>query len=288
VADNQSHVGRFAPSPTGPLHFGSLVAAVGSYLDAKSAGGQWLVRVEDLDPPRASPGADRHILKQLADHSLVSDQPVIYQSQRLGHYDDALSNLHDKGYLYRCSCPRRSYLGLYPGTCRTQNISKTKSSALRFRVPVETIQQNDLAQGSVTWTYGKDFSDFIVHRKDGLHAYQLAVVLDDLAQKVTRIVRGADLLSATPMQTCLFHALGAQSPETLHLPMVLGGDGQKLSKQTHAPMITANTAGANLNRVLAFLNQPSIASENPKEILSAAIKNWQANRVPKLIGKTAQ
>ncbi|MDG1925732.1 MAG: tRNA glutamyl-Q(34) synthetase GluQRS, partial [Pseudomonadales bacterium] len=206
MTDHSYYVGRFAPSPTGPLHFGSLVAALGSYLDARSAGGQWLIRVEDLDPPRAVSGADRHILKQLSDHSLVSDQPVIYQSQRLHRFDDALSCLNDKGHLYACNCPRRSYLGLYPGTCRTQTTSETQSSALRFRVSETTIQQKDLAQGAVTWVYGKDFGDFIVRRKDGLHAYQLAVVTDDIAQKVTRIVRGADLLSATPMQTCLYHA----------------------------------------------------------------------------------
>ena len=286
MTDHQPYVGRFAPSPTGPLHFGSLVAAVGSYLDARSAGGQWLIRVEDLDPPRAVRGADRHILKQLADHGLVSDHPVIYQSQRLQRFDDALLTLKTEGRLYSCNCPRRSYLGLYPGTCRTRELPGSQPSALRFRVGETTIQQKDLAQGSVTWTYGKDFGDFIVHRKDGLHAYQLAVVIDDIAQKVTRIVRGADLLSATPMQTCLFNALGAQSPETLHLPMVLGRDGQKLSKQTHAPMLNAATAADNLNQALVFLNQPVIVSENPKAILDAAIKNWRTDRIPKLMGKT--
>ena len=286
MTDHSHYVGRFAPSPTGPLHFGSLVAALGSYLDARSAGGQWLIRVEDLDPPRAVRGADRHILKQLSDHSLVSDQPVIYQSQRLHRFDDALSCLNDKGHLYACNCPRRSYLGLYPGTCRTQTTPETQPSALRFRVSETTIQQKDLAQGAVTWVYGKDFSDFIVRRKDGLHAYQLAVVTDDIAQKVTRIVRGADLLSATPMQTCLYHALDVQSPETLHLPMVLGRDGQKLSKQTHAPTINAAVAADNLNQALAFLNQPVIASDNPKIILGAAVKNWRTDRIPKLMGKT--
>jgi glutamyl-Q tRNA(Asp) synthetase len=225
-------------------------------------------------------------LKQLSDHSLVSDQPVIYQSQRLHRFDDALSCLHDKGHLYACNCPRRSYLGLYPGTCRTQTTSETQPSALRFRVSETTIQQKDLAQGAVTWVYGKDFGDFIVRRKDGLHAYQLAVVTDDIAQKVTRIVRGADLLSATPMQTCLYHALDVQSPETLHLPMVLGRDGQKLSKQTHAPTINAAVAADNLNQALAFLNQPVIASDNPKIILGAAVKNWRTDRIPKLMGKT--
>ena len=286
MTDNRRYVGRFAPSPTGPLHFGSLVAAVGSYLDAKSSGGQWFVRIEDLDPPRASPGADTHILKQLADHGMVSDLPVVYQSQRLTGYDAALSKLKDLGRLYHCNCSRRSYPGLYPGTCRAGNAEKDKPTALRFRVPMERIIQYDVVQGHLTWEYGKDFSDFIVRRKDGLHAYQLAVVLDDLDQKVTRIVRGADLLSATPMQTSLVHALGAQSPETLHLPMVLGDDGQKLSKQTHAPMINANTAASNLNGVLAFLNQPVIASENPREILNAAMNHWRADHIPKLIGKT--
>jgi len=286
VADHPHYIGRFAPSPTGPLHFGSLVAALGSYLDAKSADGQWLIRVEDLDPPRSLPGADRQILKQLADHSLVSDQPVSYQSQRLHRFDEALSMLQTKGHLYSCTCPRRAYLGLYPGTCRTRRPPFKQPAALRFRVRETTIQQTDIAQGAVTWTYGQDFGDFIVHRKDGLHAYQLAVVVDDIAQKVTRIVRGADLLNATPMQNCLFRAFGAQPPETLHLPMVLGRDGQKLSKQAHAPRINAETPAGNLNQALAFLNQPIIASENPKTILDAAIKNWRTDRIPKLIGKT--
>lgn len=286
MTDQSHYVGRFAPSPTGPLHFGSLVAALGSYLDARSVNGQWLIRVEDLDPPRAVPGADRHILKQLADHGLVSDHPVIYQSQRLPRFDAALSVLHTKGCLYSCNCPRRSYVGHYPGTCRTRSTPIAQPSAWRFRVSETTIQQKDVVQGAVTWTYGKDFGDFIVHRKDGLHAYQLAVVIDDIAQKVTRIVRGADLLSATPMQTCLYRALGVQPPETLHLPMVLGRDGQKLSKQAHAPMINAAAAASNLNQALAFLNQPVIASENPKAILGAAIPNWRTDRIPKIIGKT--
>jgi glutamyl-Q tRNA(Asp) synthetase len=286
VADHPHYIGRFAPSPSGPLHFGSLVTAVGSYLDARSANGKWFIRIEDLDPPRSLPGADRHILKQLAGHSLVSDQPVTYQSQRLHRFDKALSILNTQGHLYSCDCPRRSYLGLYPGTCRTRSRSIRQSAALRFRVRETTIQQKDLAQGPVTWTYGQEFGDFIVHRKDGLHAYLLAVVVDDIAQKVTRIVRGADLLSATPMQTCLFQALGSPPPETLHLPMVLGRDGQKLSKQTHAPMINAETPAGNLNQALAFLNQPVIASGNPKTILDAAIKNWRADRIPKLIGKS--
>ncbi|MBT6793488.1 MAG: tRNA glutamyl-Q(34) synthetase GluQRS [Gammaproteobacteria bacterium] len=286
MTNHPHYVGRFAPSPTGPLHFGSLVAAIGSYLDARSARGQWFIRVEDLDPPRTVRGAGRHILKQLADHGLVSDHPVVYQSQRLQHFDNALSILQTERRLYSCNCPRRSYPGLYPGTCRTRELSGSQPSALRFRVGETTIQQKDLVQGAVTWTYGKDFGDFIVHRKDGLHAYQLAVVIDDIAQKVTRIVRGADLLSATPMQTCLYNALGVQSPETLHLPMVLGRDGQKLSKQTHAPVINTASAADNLNQALAFLNQPAIASDNPKTILSAAIKNWRTDRIPKLMGKT--
>jgi len=286
VADHPHYVGRFAPSPTGPLHLGSLVAALGGYLDAKSAGGQWLIRIEDLDPPRAVPGAERHILKQLADHGLVSDQPVRYQSQRLHQFDEALSVLRDKGHLYFCNCSRRSYPGLYPGTCRARGVAFEQPAALRFRVSETIIKQKDLAQGALTWTHGKDFGDFIVHRRDGLHAYQLAVVVDDIAQAVTRIVRGADLLSATPMQSCLYHAFGVKPPETLHLPMVLGRDGQKLSKQTHAPPVDTEAAADNLNQALRFLNQPIIASDNPKTILDTAIKNWRIDRIPKLIGKT--
>jgi len=232
-----------------------LVAALGGYLDAKSAGGQWLIRIEDLDPPRAVPGADRHILKQLADHGLVSDQPVRYQSQRLHQFDEALSVLRDKGHLYFCNCSRRSYPGLYPGTCRARGVAFEQPAALRFRVSETIIKQKDLAQGALTWTHGKDFGDFIVHRRDGLHAYQLAVVVDDIAQAVTRIVRGADLLSATPMQT-------------------------------HAPPIDTEAAADNLNQALRFLNQPIIASDNPKTILDTAIKNWRIDRIPKLIGKT--
>jgi len=273
------YIGRFAPSPTGPLHFGSLVTAVASYLDAKSANGQWFVRMEDLDPPREVVGAKKLIVDQLKTHGLVSDQPILYQSARLSFYEDRLQSLEAAAKIYRCSCARSTYDNIYPGRCRAAEIPQTAPHAIRFRTSQPVIKHLDLLQGFKAWRYGQDYGDFVVKRKDGLHAYQLAVVADDIDQNITRIVRGADLFDSTPAQTELYAAFATRYPETLHIPLVLGQDGEKLSKQSRAPTLSGQSPQTNLNEALKFLNQSPVQSSDPAEILRQATLNWQPSRI---------
>ncbi|HVV47338.1 MAG TPA: glutamyl-Q tRNA(Asp) synthetase [Bryobacteraceae bacterium] len=215
-------IGRFAPSPTGPLHFGSLVAAVASYLDARSKDGHWLVRMEDLDTPRVVPGADRDILATLEAFGFHWDGPVLYQSTRLDAYRDALDQLRQRGHVYPCSCTRTTTA---PCTC-------TSGDRWRVRFPSD---------------------DFTVLRADGIFAYQLAVVVDDAFQGVTDVVRGADLLDSTPRQMHLQKLLGLPAPRYCHIPVAVNEKGEKLSKQTHAPPLDIREAPALLAGALAFL-----------------------------------
>ena len=208
--------GRFAPSPTGPLHLGSLVAAVGSWLFARHDGGRWLVRMEDLDTPRVVPGSADEILRALERYALTWDGEVVYQSQRIPLYEAALNELRSKDLVFDCACSRAEVgeEAIYPGTCRNGIPEGRAPRAVRFR--------------------GSDVDDFVVKRADGIFAYQLAVVVDDAAQGVTQVVRGADLLSSTPRQIALQRALGYPTPEYIHLPLVLGPDGRKLGKRDGA------------------------------------------------------
>ena len=282
-----SYIGRFAPSPTGPLHFGSLVAALASFLDAKSLDGQWLVRIEDLDPPRAMPGADQLILSQLTAHGLIPDLPIVYQSQRLSHYNAALEQLDRKDHLYPCRCARRDYQTHYPGTCRTQNlVSEPGATALRFRIDSSKFTLFDRLHGKLTWNYGESMSDFIVCRKDGLHAYQLAVVIDDIDQKISHVVRGADLLHAAPLQSALFAAFDKTSPTLLHIPVVLGNDGRKLSKQAQARPLDERNPSSNIRRALDFLNQQQPPHSSLDSLLDYASKHWRPERIPQLMGRS--
>lgn len=269
------YVGRFAPSPTGALHFGSLVAALASWLDARAAGGRWLVRIEDLDAPRIQAGAADDILRTLARLGLEWDGAVAYQSQRLALYRHALDKLAE--YAYWCACTRReiadSSLGLaadgaqiYPGTCRNGVSTGKSPRALRVRTS-GNVAFTDRLQGRQEQVLERDVGDFVVYRADGQFAYQLAVVVDDAEQGVTDVVRGADLLDSTPRQLYLQRKLGYPQPRYLHIPAAVNAAGEKLSKQTGAPPVTNGTA--DLCRALSFLGQPQT------EDLGEAVGNWK-------------
>ncbi|MDH3513872.1 MAG: tRNA glutamyl-Q(34) synthetase GluQRS, partial [Gammaproteobacteria bacterium] len=239
----ETYRGRFAPSPTGPLHFGSLVAAVGSFLQAKSRGGEWLVRMEDLDPPREAPGAAADILRTLEAFGLHWDGEVLYQSRRHDVYQASLEKLKARNEIYPCACSRReiadSSVGgvdgpVYPGTCRNGIAPGRAPRAWRVKVDGQQVEFLDAVQGKLARDLAVDFGDFVVRRADGFFAYQLAVVVDDAAQGITEIVRGADLIESTPRQIHLQRLLNLPMPDYLHLPVVLNEKGEKLSKQTNA------------------------------------------------------
>lgn len=237
------YVGRFAPSPTGPLHAGSVIAALGSYLEARRAGGRWLLRIDDIDPPRAQAGAVDRILRQLEAMGFEWDGPVIHQSTRTGHYEDALAGLRARGLLYGCRCSRRQLaasapqgpLGpVYPGTCRGRDAAGAPDTAVRLRLPAGELALADLGQGRYALDSASRIGDPIVRRRDGLWAYHLATTVDDAALGVTEVVRGADLLPSALVQLALQQVLGLPALQWRHLPVVLGRDGVKLSKQTGA------------------------------------------------------
>ena len=275
------YVGRFAPSPTGPLHFGSLVAALASWLDARAAEGRWLVRIEDLDAPRALPGAADDILRTLEALGLGWDGPVLYQSQRAASYRAALAALDT----YWCGCTRReiadSSIGrasdgaqIYPGTCRAGLPPGKAARALRVRTGSEPIAFTDRVQGPQRQLLEREIGDFVLLRADGQFAYQLAVVVDDAEQGVTDVVRGADLLDSTPRQIYLQQKLGYATPRYLHVPAAVNDAGEKLSKQTGARPLDRARTGAELRRALAFLGQPE------SDDLAQAVKTWQPALIP--------
>jgi len=256
----QGYVGRFAPSPSGPLHAGSLHAAVLSWLDARRAGGRWLLRIEDIDGPRTVPGAADAILRSLDRHGLHWDGAVIYQSTRDDAYADALSRLARAGVIFACTCTRRTLRALggpYPGTCRARRrgagAQEAPAGALRCRVAAGALSFDDRRLGTTSEALDASCGDFIVRRRDGLWAYQLAVVVDDAAAGVTDVVRGEDLLDSTARQLWLQIALGLPTPRYPHHDLVLGLDGDKLSKQTGAPGVDDACARENLHAALARL-----------------------------------
>ncbi len=288
------YIGRFAPSPTGPLHVGSLVAAVASWLDARAANGRWLVRMEDLDRPRCEPGAADTILRQLEAYGLQWDGAVIYQSQRDDAYAAALATLQTLDAAYPCACTRSQLAGAprndegeirYPGTCRNGLPTGAVARAWRVRVPDASFRFHDRIHGDLEQNLARDVGDFIVRRADGLFAYQLAVVVDDAFQGVTHVVRGADLLWNTPRQLHLQTLLGAPTPVYAHVPLVTNAAGQKLSKQTLAPALPERGRRAMLVQALAALGQTLPAepmSAEPGELLAWASAHWQIERVPLL------
>lgn len=286
--------GRFAPSPTGPLHFGSLVAAVGSYLDARSCGGEWLLRIEDVDQPRCVPGAAEAILKTLEAFGFEWDGGVIRQSDRLDIYRAALLRLQVDGHVFPCVCSRsavaatasrRSVDGgfVYPGTCRTGLPDGQSAQSWRLRVPDREFAFDDRIQGRASQNLQREVGDYILMRADGLFAYQLAVVVDDAAQGINAVVRGIDLLDSTPRQIWLQQCLGVATPSYAHLPVAVNAAGEKLSKQTRAPAIDARQGVAALARALRFLGHAvptELLAAPPAEFWSWAIGAWDISRVP--------
>jgi glutamyl-Q tRNA(Asp) synthetase len=296
-----SYIGRFAPSPTGPLHFGSLVAAVASYCDAKSQGGKWLVRMEDLDKPREVSGAADEILRALEAFGFEWDNEVIYQSQRDEVYADALNTLQKQNLIYACTCTRKEIADsssaqgidglIYPKTCYFKHgLQPNIHAASRAVVLDKNSAFLDAIQGEITQNLARDVGDFIVKRADGLFAYQLAVVVDDAAQNITHIVRGADLLDSTPRQIYLQQCLNFATPGYAHIPIAVNSAGEKLSKQTLAEPICINSetpyrlAEHQLFEALSFLGQnPPAEMQNATlvEVWRWAIANWDLDKVPK-------
>ena len=281
MSEQRHYRGRFAPSPTGPLHLGSALAALASWLDARAHGGQWLVRMEDLDPPREQPGADRLILDLLDAIGLRSDTAVLYQSHRSEVYAQAVAQLLDAGMAFECRCSRSDLAaseGLHRGPCRESAANAERTPAIRLRVPDVEIEFDDRIQGRQRQNLGREVGDFVLRRADGPYAYQLAVVVDDAAQQITDIVRGADLLDSTPRQIYLQQCLGLPTPRYAHLPVVLGADGQKLSKQNLAPALSPDEFQQQLPRLAAWLGQPVPEGSLDLQGLS---RQWRMDRVPR-------
>lgn len=277
----QPYRGRFAPSPSGPLHFGSLVAAVGSYLEARTRGGEWLLRIEDLDPPRTVPGAAESILQALEAHQLQWDRSVLYQSERSEHYLEALEQLAEQGKLFGCNCSRSSLkeVTVYPGNCHYAQLA-LQQHAVRIHTTPQTIRFTDLWQGAQQWDLCEEIGDFIIRRADGLYAYQLAVVVDDQLQGVTHVVRGSDLLDSTPRQIYLQQQLHYPSPHYGHLPVAVTPEGQKLSKQNLAAPLNLETPVENLQAALTFLGQEPPAIDTLEALWGWALQQWQRQHVP--------
>lgn len=284
--------GRFAPSPTGPLHFGSLIAATGSFLAARHVGGEWLVRIEDLDPPREVAGAADDILRTLEYFGFYWDGPVMYQSQRHDAYLKAIATLERQHLSYACACTRSEIAALapqgklgpiYPGTCRTGLPRGREPRSIRMRTHATPIEFLDAVQGLQQQRIEEEVGDFVLRRADGYFAYQLAVVVDDDAQGITHVVRGHDLLDSTARQIYLQQHLGLPTPAYAHLPVAVNALGQKLSKQTHAPPIAKEDPVAILLKVLEFLHQappPDLRDAGLSELWQWAVPHWNVGGVP--------
>ena len=279
------YTGRFAPSPTGPLHFGSLLAALASYLDARSHKGRWLVRIEDLDPPREVKGATDNILSTLELFGLHWDGEVVRQSHRLNRYKDILTQLSSNGLAYPCNCSRqqiqrRSGSPRYDGYCRNHPPDADQLCAVRSRCE-NNYHFNDRILGLQDFKTQQE--DFVIFRRDGFFAYQLAVTIDDAEQKISHIVRGSDLLDSTPKQIHLQHQLGYQQPLYAHIPVATNTLGQKLSKQTFAPALDQNERVKLMIKALDFLGQQplkALADSTIEECLKWAVEHWDISRVP--------
>jgi glutamyl-Q tRNA(Asp) synthetase len=292
---NHQYRGRFAPSPTGPLHFGSLVAAVASFLDAKAHAGDWLVRMEDVDTTRNVPGAGDDILATLEAFGFEWDGPVLWQTSRDEAYAAALESLKRVGFAYGCACSRKEIADsaglpaidggvVYPGTCRTGMADGRATRAWRLRVGLEETVFDDRLQGRVAQVLESDVGDFVLRRADGLFAYQLAVTVDDHFQGISDVVRGADLLASTPRQIWLQRCLGFATPNYAHLPVVGNAAGEKLSKQTLAPPLDTARAAELLVDALRFLGQsvpPDLSRATVSEVWAWARENWQFANIPR-------
>jgi glutamyl-Q tRNA(Asp) synthetase len=283
----RNYRGRFAPSPSGPLHFGSLVAAVGSYLDAKANQGTWLVRIEDIDTTRVVSGADTDILNTLEAYSLHWDEQVVYQTKRLDLYQDVVNSLTKQQLVYGCRCSRKQIKalgGIYQGHCKTQQLD-LHTNALRLTQNYATTEFTDVIQGHIEVNAALAGEDYIIKRSDGLFAYQLVVVVDDMAQGINRIVRGADLIEPTARQISLFKQLQQPIPEFAHLPLAVAKPGFKLSKQNYAPAICKHNPKPTLLAALAFLGLPTFAELielNVEQLLAWGVQNFNLSQVPKV------
>lgn len=278
--------GRFAPSPTGPLHFGSLVTALASYIEAKSRHGQWLVRIEDLDPLRESSQASDQILHSLTCHGLIPDEPVRFQSRRHHAYQHLIDTLLQRGLAYRCACSRRQlqqHQGRHPEQCRQGRCQPgDRPYAVRFALQDELSHWRDELLGEQTQKVTAELDDPVILRKEGFYAYQLAVVVDDIDQGITDVVRGSDLLEMTAQQQQIYHALGATPPHWLHIPVILNAQGQKLSKQNHAPALDDRQPARNLVEALDALGQQPPAELKQaavRDILQWALAHWRREAI---------
>jgi glutamyl-Q tRNA(Asp) synthetase len=288
-----SYIGRFAPSPTGPLHFGSLIAALASYCDAKHHQGLWLLRIEDLDKPRVIQGAAKNIINTLAMFGFQWDGEIVYQSQRKPAYEEALNALKKQNLIYPCTCSRKEIADssstrgiegvIYPKTCLHQPLKKNVTPAYRIKTLTETTSFIDQIQGQIQQNIALGIGDFVLKRADGFFTYQLAVVVDDAAQGITNVVRGADLLQSTPRQIFLQQKLSFPQPHYTHFPVASNANGEKLSKQTLAKEIHTENASNQLYEALKFLGQnpPEILLKaKPSEVLAWAVAHWQINNIP--------
>jgi glutamyl-Q tRNA(Asp) synthetase len=285
--------GRFAPSPTGPLHFGSLVTAVGSYLEAKSRSGEWLIRIENLDTAREISGASEEILNTLYLLGMEWDGAVVYQNRRQDAYQAALRVLEKQDLIYPCSCSRKeiadsSVLGIegpvYPGTCRDRKHEPEFSGAWRLCTNNDLIEFEDAVQGIQEQRLQRDIGDFVIRRADGVFAYQLAVVVDDAEQGITHVVRGGDLLNSTPRQIHLQKLLGYSTPSYMHLPVVVNTRGEKLSKQTQAAPVDTSRPVLQLVKAIRFLGQtppPEVSESSLRSFWMWATENWNREVIPK-------
>lgn len=285
--------GRFAPSPTGPLHFGSLVAAVGSFLDARARGGEWLLRIEDVDAPRCSPAAANQILRTLDACGMGWDGAVVWQSRRAPAYAAALERLKQARQVFACACTRKELAdsaiapdgaAIYPGCCREGLAPGRSARAWRLRVGEARVSFEDALQGTIVSDLASAVGDFILLRADGLFAYQLAVVVDDAEAGITHVVRGADLLASSSRQIFLQQCLGLPTPAYAHLPVVLDAAGEKLSKQTRAAPVDLSRVGAAVFAALEFLGQgpPSdLSGAGVSELMTWAAEHWRLDRVPR-------
>jgi glutamyl-Q tRNA(Asp) synthetase len=284
---DKRYIGRFAPSPSGPLHFGSLLAALASYLDARSRLGTWLVRMEDLDPAREPPGTADLILRTLEQFQLLWDGEVVYQSQRKPAYDDAIAQLTDAGLCFHCACSRqrmRELNGVYDGHCRARHLPD-QGNALRVRIEDKEIHFHDEIQGAFQQNLQQACGDFVIRRRDRLTAYQLAVVVDDAWQGITHIVRGVDLLDSTPRQIYLQTLLGYPTPGYAHIPVAINRFGQKLSKQHFAPALPEDQINHCLTEALTALGHAppeEISRDTTDRLLNWAVDRWDVQKVPKL------
>jgi len=287
-AKKQVYRGRFAPSPTGPLHIGSLYTAVASYLQARSQGGQWLLRVDDLDPFRCKPRYSEQILHTLERYGLHWDEQVLYQSKRHDSYRAAIEQLQQQALLYPCQCSRKELNqrhiinGVYDQYCLKHPIPANQRAALRIQLNVDKICFNDQVQGQQQQDLKQQVGDFIVFRKDQVYAYHLAVIIDDAEQKISEVLRGYDLLDSTYRQIFLQHTLGINTPQYAHIPTINDDSGAKLSKQTYAPDIALSPVRETLINTLHYLNlRPAkdLINSEVSEILQWAVDEWSIKAI---------